>query len=106
MKKFLLLSLALIAAIVCRAQTFYGLEFHTPDNNHFVGLLIYSDDEHISMRLVDEEMLQKNSCYATNYTCHIEEKEDADDVGEMMFVGINYDEETKENSCKIEKIRI
>ena len=86
MKKFLLLSLALIAAIVCRAQTFYGLEFHTPDNNHFVGLLIYSDDEHISMRLVDEEMLQKNSCYATNYTCHIEEKEDADDVGVMMFV--------------------
>ena len=86
MKKFLLLSLALFAAIVCRAQTFYGLEFHTPDNNHFVGLLIYSDDEHISMRLVDEEMLQKNSCYATNYTCHIEEKEDADDVGVMMFV--------------------
>ena len=86
MKKFLLLSLALIAVIVCRAQTFYGLEFHTPDNNHFVGLLIYSDDEHISMRLVDEEMLQKNSCYATNYTCHIEEKEDADDVGVMMFV--------------------
>ena len=30
----------------------------------------------------------------------------SDYVGEMMFVGINYDEETKENSCKIEKIRI
>ena len=29
-----------------------------------------------------------------------------DYVGEMMLVGINYDEETKEHSCKIEKIRI
>lgn len=30
----------------------------------------------------------------------------SDYVGEMMLVGINYDEETKEHSCKIEKIRI
>lgn len=30
----------------------------------------------------------------------------SDYVGDMMLVGINYDEETKEHSCKIEKIRI
>ena len=30
----------------------------------------------------------------------------SDYVGEMMLVGINYNEETKEHSCKIEKIRI
>ena len=30
----------------------------------------------------------------------------SDYVGEMMLVGINYDEETKEHSCKIDKIRI
>lgn len=30
----------------------------------------------------------------------------SDYVGEMMLVGINYDEETKEHSCKIEKLKI
>ena len=29
-----------------------------------------------------------------------------DYTGKMVLVGINYDEETKEHSCKIEKIKI
>ena len=86
MKKILLLSFVLVATVVCRAQTFYELEFHTPDDNHFVGLLVYNDNEHISMRLVDDEALQKNVYYGVNYSCHIEEKAGSDDVGVMVFV--------------------
>ena len=86
MKKILLLSFVLVATVICRAQTFYELEFHAPDNNRFIGLMIYNDDEHISMRLVDDEALEKNIYYGVNYTCHIDEKAGSDDVGVMVFV--------------------
>ena len=59
------------------AQTFYELTFKLPNepDNQYIGLLIYTDDEHCKMRLVDNEMLEKNGCYEADYTCHVEEKE-------------------------------
>ncbi len=69
------------------AQTFYELTFKLPSDpdNQYVGLLIYTDDEHCKMRLVDDEMLKKNECIMADYTCHIEEKEGADDIGVMYY---------------------
>ena len=70
------------------AQTFYELTFKLPNepDNQYIGLLIYTDDEHCKMRLVDNEMLEKNGCYEADYTCHVEEKEGADDIGVMYYI--------------------
>jgi len=70
------------------AQTFYELTFKLPGepDNQYIGLLIYTDDEHCKMRLVDNEMLEKNGCYMADYTCHVEEKEGDDDFGVMYYI--------------------
>lgn len=76
----------LVGMLTAHAQTFYQLTFTLPSGEDFVGLLIYSDDEHCKMRLVDDEALEKNSCYMANYVCHVEEKKGEDDVGLMFLI--------------------
>lgn len=84
--KTVLMTLMLVAALTAKGQTFYELTFKSPSTgDDFVGLLIYTDDEHNKMRLVDNDALSKNSCYMANYTCKIEEKEGRDDVGVMYL---------------------
>ena len=84
--KTVLMTLMLVAALTAKGQTFYELTFKSPSTgDDFVGLLIYTDDEHNKMRLVDDEALSKNSCYMANYTCKVEEKEGRDDVGVMYL---------------------
>lgn len=70
------------------AQTFYELTFKLPGepDNQYIGLLIYTDDEHCKMRLVDNEMLEQNQCMMADYTCQVEEKEGADDIGVMYYI--------------------
>lgn len=77
----------LLTALAGKAQTFYELTFHAgEEREEFVGLLIYADDEHCKMRIVDSEAVETNSCYEANYTSIREEKENADDVGTLLMV--------------------
>ena len=88
MRRITLGILLLLAALTTQAQTFYEMTFTTPNDkdNQYVGLFIYTDDEHCKMRLVDSEALEQNSYYEANYTCHVEDKEGADDIGVMYYV--------------------
>ena len=81
MRRVILSIMLVLATLTVQSQTFYELTFTLPNSNSkFVGLLIYTDDEHCKMRLVDDEALAENSCYMANYTCGIKEKDvlDAD----------------------------
>jgi len=90
--RYLFIAVLLFIAIDVSAQTFYELKFHVGENNEeFVGLLIYTDNEHCKMRLVDNEAIEKNGYYESNYTCQIEAKEGKDDVGVMMLLPDNDD---------------
>ena len=103
---FLLLSVGVGAY----AQTFYELSFHAGKNNdEFVGLLIYTDNEHCKMRLVDEEALAKNGYYESNYTTTIEAKKGKNDVGMMIMKPDNddlpmliwyWEKDDKSDKCK------
>ena len=86
MRRFIIGTIMLVAMLTAKAQTFYQLTFTLPGGEDFVGLLIYSDDEHCKMRLVDDEALENNSCYMANYVCHVEEKKGDDDVGLMFLI--------------------
>ena len=88
MRRITLGIVMLLAAITAQAQTFYEMTFVTPNDkdNQYVGLFIYTDDEHCKMRLVDNEALEQNSCYEANYTCHVEDKDGDDDIGVMYYV--------------------
>jgi len=85
--RVLSVTLLLFMSLSTRAQTFYALNFHAGENNEeFMGLLIYTDNEHCKMRLVDNEALEQNGYYECNYTCVMEAKEDKDDIGIMMMI--------------------
>lgn len=93
MRRITLGIVMLLAALTAQAQTFYEMTFVTPNDkdNQYVGLFIYTDDEHCKMRLVDNEALENNGCYEANYTCHVEDKEGDDDIGVMYYVPDNDD---------------
>ncbi|MCR4852740.1 MAG: caspase family protein [Prevotella sp.] len=85
-KSMLALIFIIMATVSAQAQTFYELSFKAPaDNDEYVGLFIYTDEFHCKMRLANSEMVKSNTCYMANYTCHIEDKKDADDVGIMYY---------------------
>ena len=57
----------LVVALTVHCQTFYEVTFQLPDNNdNYVGLLVYNDAEHCKMRIVNDEAVKENSCYASN----------------------------------------
>ena len=58
MRRVILSIMLVLATLTVQSQTFYELTFTLPNSNSkFVGLLIYTDDEHCKMRLVDDEAL-------------------------------------------------
>jgi hypothetical protein len=72
---------------VVRAQTFYEVAFTIPgDSSEYIGLVIYTDEEHCKMRLVGEEELANNEYYEANYICSIDDKQDKDDMGMMLYM--------------------
>ena len=92
MRRFIFGAFVLIAVLTAKGQTFYEMTFKLPNSDdNFVGLLIYTDDEHCKMRLVDNEALENNSCYMANYVCHVEEKKGEGDVGLMFLIPDNED---------------
>ncbi len=92
MRRVILSIMLVLATLTVQSQTFYELTFTLPNSNSkFVGLLIYTDDEHCKMRLVDDEALAENSCYMANYTCGIKEKDGQDDIGIMYLAPDNAD---------------
>lgn len=80
--------LLMLMGQMLNAQTFYELSFVVPgDDSEYVGLLIYTDENHCKMRLTGVEELERNEVFEANYTCRIEEKDAADDedVGVMYY---------------------
>lgn len=76
----------LMVALTAHSQTFYEVTFKLPDSDvNYVGLLIYYDTENCKVRIVSDETVQENSCYAGNYTCVVKDKEGSDDVGVMYL---------------------
>ena len=90
LKKIGMTLVLLTVALTVHCQTFYEVTFQLPDNNdNYVGLLVYNDAEHCKMRIVNDEAVKENSCYASNYTCVVKEKEGRDDVGVMYLAPEN-----------------
>ena len=82
---------AFLLLMVCgyvRSQTFYQLTFTVPgDTSEYVGLLVYTDQTHCTMRMVSNEEIENGEYFETSYTCRIEEKstDDDSDVGVMYY---------------------
>ncbi len=90
LKKIGISLVLLMTALTAHCQTFYEVTFQLPGNDDsYVGLLVYNDDEHCKMRFVNNETLKENSCFASNYTCGVEEKEGSDDIGVMYLAPEN-----------------
>lgn len=80
------LSLALLSAASAQAQTFYEVNYIDPDDQkEYTGLMIYYDDEHCQLRLVNDELLVKDQIYESNYVQATADKESRDDVGVMAY---------------------
>ncbi len=86
--KRLIVTLFLVMLVnVTWAQTFYEVSFVIPgDTSEYLGLMIYTDDQHCKLRLVSEEELANNEYYEANYICSIDEKKSEDDVGAMIYM--------------------
>ena len=85
-KKYCLSLLLLLLGLVAQAQTFYEMSFNMPnDDETFLGLIIYTDESDCKMRLVSARSIAENTVYEANYTCQIEHKKDAEDIGVMCY---------------------
>ena len=68
MRRVILSIMLVLATLAVQSQTFYELTFTLPNSNSkFVGLLIYTDDEHCKMRLVDDEALAEDYLARCDY---------------------------------------
>ncbi len=86
-KRFVVTLLMAILMNVSWAQTFYEVSFVIPgDTSEYVGLMIYTDDQHCKLRLVGEVELANNEYFEANYICSIDEKKSNDDVGAMIYL--------------------
>lgn len=86
MKKILLLVLVL-CSIKVSAQTFYEINFTDPsDNEEYVGLMIYYNEENCKLRLITEEQLARDEVSESVYASVMADKENKDDVGVMFYM--------------------
>lgn len=91
-RKSLFLAFLFLLFLPMSAQTFYEVDYINPvDEQQYVGLMIYYDDQHCKVRFVCDEMLQNNSVAESNYVHVIEEKEDKDDVNIMLYAPVKKD---------------
>lgn len=82
----LTLLLTLLSASSALAQTFYEVNYVDPDDQEeYTGLMIYYDDEHCQLRLVNEALLARDEVYESNYIQAMADKESRDDVGVMLY---------------------
>lgn len=80
------LLLAMLSVGSSLAQTFYEVNYIDPDDQEeYTGLMIYYDDEHCQMRLVNDELLARDEVYESNYVQAMADKESRDDVGVMLY---------------------
>lgn len=86
LKSLLIALLFLALPVLSQAQTFYELQFTVPDDESYIGLLIYKDETHVKMRLISDESLKNNQYYEANYTAVVDDKTDDNDVGVMTYV--------------------
>lgn len=83
---YLLTILCLFLFLPMSAQTFYEVNYTDPDDDdEYIGLMIYYDDQHCKVRFINEEMLNNNDVAESNYVQVIEGKEGKDDVGIMVY---------------------
>lgn len=86
--KNLLLALSLMFCVFAKAQTFYEVSFNNPNNeeDEWVGLMIYYDDQNCKVRLINNEALSENTVYESIYSNQMEDKQSKDDVGVMFYM--------------------
>jgi len=84
-KRYLLILLCLLA-IPAAAQTFYEFSYDDPDDDEtYLGLMIYYDDENCKVRIVSDELYQKDEVLESNYVQAVDGKKGRNDVGVMMY---------------------
>lgn len=85
-RNYLLSILCLFIYIPMSAQTFYEVKYTDPDDDEvYVGLMIYYDDQNCKVRFVNDEMLSNDDVAESNYVQVIEGKKEKDDVGIMVY---------------------
>ncbi len=89
MKIRFLLATAILLFVAClrgNAQSFYELTYTDPDNDkEHVGLLIYYSERNCTMRIVNEDMIERDAVADSKYIYQVDGKESKDDVGVIYY---------------------